>query len=71
MDDLERRIDAVVDGGPTTIGLESTIIACLSAKPILLRAGGIAREAIERVVGKLGRREGNEENFARPRPHAR
>jgi L-threonylcarbamoyladenylate synthase len=54
MEDLDGRIDAVVDGGPTTIGLESTIIACLSAKPILLRAGGIAREAIERVIGKLG-----------------
>jgi L-threonylcarbamoyladenylate synthase len=53
MEDLDGRIDAVVDGGPTMIGLESTIIACLSAKPILLRAGGIAREAIERVVGKL------------------
>ncbi|HEY7851955.1 MAG TPA: L-threonylcarbamoyladenylate synthase, partial [Caulobacteraceae bacterium] len=54
MEDLDGRIDAVVDGGPTMIGLESTIIACLSAKPILLRAGGIPREAIERVVGKLG-----------------
>jgi L-threonylcarbamoyladenylate synthase len=54
MEDLDGRIDAVVDGGPTTIGLESTIIACLAAKPILLRAGGIAREAIEHVVGKLG-----------------
>jgi L-threonylcarbamoyladenylate synthase len=54
MADLDRRVDAIVDGGPTMIGLESTIIACLSAKPILLRAGGIPREAIERVVGKLG-----------------
>jgi L-threonylcarbamoyladenylate synthase len=54
MEDLDRRIDAVLDGGPTTIGLESTIIACLSARPMLLRAGGIPREAIERLVGKLG-----------------
>jgi L-threonylcarbamoyladenylate synthase len=54
MEDLDGRVDAVIDGGPTAIGLESTIIACLSAKPILLRAGGIAREAIERVIGKLG-----------------
>jgi L-threonylcarbamoyladenylate synthase len=54
MEDLDGRIDAVVDGGPTTIGLESTIIACLSASPILLRAGGIAREAVEHVIGKLG-----------------
>jgi L-threonylcarbamoyladenylate synthase len=53
MADLEGRIDAVIDGGPTAIGLESTIIACLSTKPRLLRAGGIPREAIEHVVGKL------------------
>ncbi|MBV9568955.1 MAG: L-threonylcarbamoyladenylate synthase, partial [Hyphomicrobiales bacterium] len=54
MADLDRHIDAVVDGGPTEIGLESTIIACFSAKPVLLRAGGIPREAIELVVGKFG-----------------
>jgi L-threonylcarbamoyladenylate synthase len=52
--DLDRRIDAVIDGGATMIGLESTIIACLGARPLLLRAGGITREAIERVVGPLG-----------------
>ncbi|MBV9520193.1 MAG: threonylcarbamoyl-AMP synthase [Hyphomicrobiales bacterium] len=55
LDDLDRRIDVVLDGGPTPIGLESTIIACLSTKPVLLRAGGIPREAIELVVGKLGK----------------
>lgn len=54
LEDLDGRIDAIVDGGPTTIGLESTIIACLSGKPILLRAGGIAREAVQHVIGKLG-----------------
>ena len=54
LEDLDRRIDAVLDGGPTTIGLESTIIACLSPKPILLRAGGITRQTIEHVIGKLG-----------------
>ncbi len=52
--DLEGRIDAVVDGGATPIGLESTVIACLGAKPRLLRSGGVTREAIEGVVGPLG-----------------
>ena len=54
MDDLDGRVDAVLDGGRTPIGLESTIIACLSSTPILLRAGGVPREAIEGVVGELG-----------------
>lgn len=51
MADLEGRIDLVVDGGPTRVGMESTIVACLP-DPVILRPGGIAREAIERVLGK-------------------
>lgn len=49
--DLGGRIDLVVDGGPTRVGMESTIVACLP-DPVILRPGGIAREAIERVLGR-------------------
>jgi L-threonylcarbamoyladenylate synthase len=53
--DLRGRIDMVLDAGPCNVGLESTIVACLGA-PSLLRPGGLAREEIERVLGrKLGR----------------
>jgi L-threonylcarbamoyladenylate synthase len=48
--DLDGRIDLIVDGGPTPIGVESTIVACLSARPVLLRPGGVARAAIEKVL---------------------
>ncbi|NNM74836.1 L-threonylcarbamoyladenylate synthase [Enterovirga aerilata] len=48
--DLQGRIDAVVDGGPTRVGVESTIVACLGSRPRLLRPGGLPREAIERVL---------------------
>jgi L-threonylcarbamoyladenylate synthase len=51
--DLDGRIDAVLDGGPTEVGLESTIVACISDGPRLLRPGGVPREDIERVVGPL------------------
>lgn len=47
--DLDGRIDLVIDGGPAMVGLESTIVACLD-QTVLLRPGGIAREAIERVL---------------------
>jgi L-threonylcarbamoyladenylate synthase len=47
--DLRGRIDLAVDGGPTQVGVESTIIACLG-EPVLLRPGGVPREAIERVL---------------------
>jgi len=49
--DLGGRIDLIVDGGATPVGVESTIIACLGA-PMLLRPGGIQREAIERALGR-------------------
>jgi len=49
--DLEGRIDLIVDGGPTSVGVESTIVACLG-RPILLRPGGLPRDAIERVLGQ-------------------
>ena len=48
--DLRGQIDLVVDGGPTTVGVESTIVACLG-EPTLLRPGGLAREAITRLLG--------------------
>lgn len=50
--DLEGRIDAVLDAGPTEVGVESTIVACLDGAPRLLRPGGVPREAIEGVIGR-------------------
>lgn len=50
--ELDGRIDAVLDGGPTRVGLESTIVACLDGAPRLLRPGGIPRGAIEGVIGR-------------------
>jgi L-threonylcarbamoyladenylate synthase len=48
--DLRGRIDMVVDGGPTSVGVESTIVACLG-EPMLLRPGGLPRDDIETVLG--------------------
>jgi L-threonylcarbamoyladenylate synthase len=49
--DLRNRIDLIVDGGATSIGVESTIVACLG-EPALLRPGGAPREAIERALAR-------------------
>lgn len=49
--DLAGRIDLIIDGGATPVGVESTIIACLG-EPILLRPGGLPRAAIERSLGR-------------------
>ena len=49
--DLAGRIDLIVDGGAVDIGLESTIVGCFD-EPMLLRPGGLPREAVERVLGR-------------------
>src|SRR5919198_2084976 len=48
--DLRGRVDLVLDGGPSPVGLESTIVACIG-EPTLLRPGGRPRADIERVLG--------------------
>jgi L-threonylcarbamoyladenylate synthase len=52
--DLRGRIELILDGGPTPMGLESTIVACLD-RPVLLRPGALPRADIERLV-KLAQR---------------
>jgi L-threonylcarbamoyladenylate synthase len=49
--DLDGRIEAVLDGGASQVGVESTIVSCLGGTPRLLRPGGVAREAIEALIG--------------------
>jgi L-threonylcarbamoyladenylate synthase len=48
--DLGGRIDLILDGGPTPVGVESTIVAFTSGHPVLLRPGGVPRAVIERIL---------------------
>jgi len=48
--DLDGRVDLILDGGATDVGIESTIVSCLEM-PALLRPGGLPRAEIERVLG--------------------
>lgn len=48
---LGDKVAAILDGGPTEVGLESTIVSCLTEPPSLLRAGGVARGDIEAALG--------------------
>ncbi len=49
-DDLGTNVDYILDGGPCTIGLESTIVDCSTETPIVLRPGGISAEDIHAIV---------------------
>lgn len=50
LDGLDGRIDAVLDGGPCGVGVESTIVSCVG-QPALLRAGGLPVEALNACLG--------------------
>lgn len=52
-EDLYGKIDAIIDGGNTDIGIESTVLDLTSEVPLLLRPGLVTVEDIEGVVGKI------------------
>ena len=49
--DLGDAVDLIVDGGPCTVGVESTIVDLSRGEPAILRPGGISAESIAGVVG--------------------
>jgi L-threonylcarbamoyladenylate synthase len=49
-DDLDGLIDLIVDAGPTTIGLESTILDLTVDPPVVRRPGGVSLRALESIV---------------------
>lgn len=51
MHDMKGRIAGVVDGGISDVGLESTVIDMTTDVPVILRPGGVSKEAIESVIG--------------------
>lgn len=52
-DDLQGKIAGIVDGGPTGVGVESTVIDCTDRIPVILRPGGITKEQLEEVVDNV------------------
>ena len=52
-DDLNGRIDAILDGGPTRIGVESTVLDLSVNPPLVLRPGGTPVEALCRILGEV------------------
>lgn len=52
-DQLGKRISYILDGGPCTVGIESTIVGFEDQQPVNYRMGGLSVEAIESVVGTV------------------
>jgi L-threonylcarbamoyladenylate synthase len=53
LDDLDGRIDVVLDAGPTVIGVESTVLDVTVNPPQVLRPGGTPFEALKEVLGEV------------------
>jgi L-threonylcarbamoyladenylate synthase len=51
--DLGDEVDYVLDGGPCEVGVESTIVDLSRGRAVLLRPGGMPREAIQAIIGPL------------------
>ena len=52
-EDMDGRIDAILDGGPCRVGVESTVVTLATNPPRLLRPGGITLEQLESVLGPV------------------
>jgi len=53
LEDLRGRVDIVLDGGPTTIGLESTVLDLTADTPVVLRPGGVVMEDLQTVLPQV------------------
>ena len=53
MEDLEDKIDIVLDGGKTEVGIESTVIELVGERVIVLRPGGITLEELSSLAGEV------------------
>jgi len=55
LEDLDGRIDGVLDGGPAGVGLESTVVRVLGDEIHVLRPGGVTAEALQEAAGPSAR----------------
>lgn len=53
-DCLGSRVDLILDGGRCSVGIESTVLSLVDETPLILRPGGVTREALEEVFGVVG-----------------
>jgi L-threonylcarbamoyladenylate synthase len=51
LEDLDGRIDAVLDGGATSVGIESTVLAALQTPMVIYRPGAVTAKMIEEATG--------------------
>lgn len=64
----EELADMILDGGPTSVGIESTVLSLAGPRPVLLRAGMISQAQIEQLIGPVVVAGSVEDSEAHPSP---
>ncbi|NLY36000.1 MAG: threonylcarbamoyl-AMP synthase [Tissierellia bacterium] len=64
--DMMGRVDGILLGGDSSIGLESTVVDMTRTPPLLLRPGKVSLEELEEVLGQVDLYQSNKESYASP-----
>jgi L-threonylcarbamoyladenylate synthase len=64
--DLDGRVDLILDSGPTTVGIESTVLDLTTIRPRVLRPGRVTAEKIAEVLGEPVEHPGSRPDLAGP-----
>lgn len=67
---LGKRVDMILDGGPCTVGIESTVLSLAAGLPRILRPGMISQTQIEEVIGPVESGAGAESPGQHPRHYS-
>jgi L-threonylcarbamoyladenylate synthase len=67
---LGSRVDMILDGGPCTVGIESTVISLAGPVPRILRPGMISQTEIENIIGPVETGSGAESPGQHPRHYS-
>ena len=53
LEELAGSVDLILDGGPCTVGIESTVLDLTTDVPTILRPGGVSRGQLEAILGRV------------------
>ncbi len=53
IEDLDGRVEAIIDGGKALIGLESTVVDMTGEQPVILRPGSVTQKMLESIIGTV------------------
>ena len=66
LEDLDGAVELILDGGPTPVGIESTVVDVRPTPAVILRPGGVTREQLEAAIGPVRYAEPGERQAASP-----